>query len=356
MVCLEHNKNSIWKEGVTRFMKKSKWTYIWFGMLCLLIILGVYSAMTKTGGPKTKGTIVFADAGWDSIRVHNYIAGFIAEHGYGYQMDTINGSTAATLTGLRQGQIDVYMEVWKNNVKKTYEAALKAGDIKQLGTNFTTNEQGFFVPTYMIKGDPQKGIKPMAPDLKSVEDLNKYWKLFKDPSTQNKGMIVGGYSGSEAQKIMQKKVKTYGLDQHFEYFTPGSEAALTSSIVKAFKNHDPWVGYYWTPTWLTTKYDMTMLKEPAYNAKTWNKNYGTKFPTDHVYIAVNKDLKQKAPDVVTFLKHYHTTKEETGQALLYMQEHKASPKQAAQWWLKKYENVWTKWVPKNVANKVKAAL
>lgn len=35
--------------------------------------------------------IVFADAGWDSIRVHNTIAQTIIENGYGYDTDVIAG-------------------------------------------------------------------------------------------------------------------------------------------------------------------------------------------------------------------------------------------------------------------------
>ncbi|GGE48844.1 histidine ABC transporter substrate-binding protein [Pullulanibacillus camelliae] len=334
---------------------KYKWTVVWIGMLCLLIGLGVYSATQKSDSAQSKGTIVFGDANWDSIRLHNFIAGFIVEHGYGYKMDVTSGSTAATFTGLRQGEIDVLMEVWPNNMLDAYNDAIKSGDIKTVSLNYQ-GRQGFYVPTYMIKGDPDKGIKPMTPDLKSVSDLKKYWKLFKDPEDPSKGRIVGGYSGTEAQKITEKQVSDFGLSDTFNYFTPGSEGALNASIVKAFKNHEPWVGYYWTPTWLTSKYDLTLLKAPAYNKKTWEKNYGTEFPPDKVYISVNKDLKKKAPDVVKFLSHYKTSSDLTGEALVYMQDHDATPQKAAEWWLKKHEAIWTKWVPKNVASKVKAAL
>ncbi|ASK64001.1 ABC transporter substrate-binding protein [Virgibacillus phasianinus] len=336
---------------------KHKWTFIWSAMLCLLIGLGIYSSATSEDkGQASNGTIVFADAGWDSIRVHNQIAGFIIENGYDYNTDVINGSTSATFTGLRNGEIDAYMEIWINNLKKPYNEAKEAGDIVTLGTNFKTDKQGFFVPTYMIEGDPEKGIEPMAPDLKSVKDLAKYAELFEDPADPTKGRIIGGYSGSVAQEIMKQKVKTYGLDENFNYFTPGSAAALSTSIVKAFKNHEPWVGYYWTPTWITSKYDMTMLKEPEYDQEIWNKNYGTAFPVDKIYIAVNSDLPERAPKVVDFLKNYKTSSELTGEALVYMQDNNAEAKDAAEWWLKKHQDLWSKWVPADVARKVKSAL
>lgn len=334
---------------------KRRWTYIWSAMLCLLVIMGIYSATQNTGKEKTKGTIVYTDAGWDSLRVHNQIAGFITTHGYGYDMSVTNGSTAATFTGLVQGQIDVLMEAWPNNYKDPYDKAIKAGDIKSVSLNYK-GRQGFYVPTYMIKGDPNKGIKPMAPDLKSVKDLNKYWKLFEDPADHSKGRILGGYSGSEALKITKKQVHVFGLDKHFNFFTPGSTGALNASIVKAFKNHDAWVGYYWTPTWITSKYDLTLLKAPKYNEEIWNKNYGTAFPSDEVYVSVSKDFAKRAPEVVKFLSHYKTSAKLTGDALVYMQENDATPEQAAHWWLKNNEDLWSKWLPSDIAKKVKDAL
>jgi glycine betaine/proline transport system substrate-binding protein len=335
---------------------KYKWTTIWIAMLCLLIGLGVYSGTQNKSVLKNKGNIVFADAGWDSLRIHNEIAGFILEKGYGYHTSVINGSTPATLTGLKNGEIDVYMEVWPNNVKELYEKMIKSGDIKEVGVNYKAKGQGFFVPTYMIKGDPEKGIKPITPDLKTVQDLKKYWKVFKDPTDPTKGRIVGAPSGWAANKIMHAKMNTYGLDKNFNYFTPGSSSALATSIVTAFKNHEPWVGYYWTPTWITAMYDLTLIKEPAYNAKIYNKNYGTAFPPDKVVIAVNSSMVKKAPEVVSFLKNYHTSNKLTEEFLAYKQKNNASNHEAAIWWLKKHKDLWTKWVPADVAKKVEAAL
>ncbi len=63
-------------------------------VLCIFLlgILSVSTACAKKEGKdqpaaapeKNKKTIVFADAGWDSIRFHNDVARFIIEKGYGY--------------------------------------------------------------------------------------------------------------------------------------------------------------------------------------------------------------------------------------------------------------------------------
>jgi len=39
-----------------------------------------------------------------------------------------------------------------------------------------------------------------------------------------------------------------------------------------------------------------------------------------------------------------------------MQDNEASTEEAAMWFLKKYENLWTGWLPPDVVAKVKAAM
>lgn len=334
---------------------KNRWIYTWLGMLVLFIAISVYSMAGQTATQQSKGTIIFADPQWDSIEVHNEIAQFILENGYNYDTETKTGSTAATFTDFTQGNIDVLMELWPNNYREPYEKAKKEGTIKTLQTNFT-GQQGFFVPTYVIKGDAKRGIKPMAPDLNSVKDLPKYKDVFKDPEDPSKGRIIGGYSNAEAAEITKEKVKVYGLDKTYNHFTPGSAGALNTSFVKAYESGDPWVGYFWTPTSIATKYDMTLLKEPKYNEKTWNKNYGTAFPPDKVYVGVYKDFPDKYPDAMKFLKQYKTSADLTGEALVYMEGHDASAEEAAHWWLTEHEDLWSKWVSDDTAQKIQDAL
>jgi len=300
--------------------------------------------------------IVFADAGWDSIRFHNSVAQAIIENGYGLKTDVTPGSTPNTLTGLEQGDIDVCMEIWTGNVKEQWEKILDSGNVIRVSTNFDDNRQGFYVPTYMIEGDKKRGIKPMAPDLKTVQDLVRYKDLFEDPETPGKGRIVGSPTGWAVDGILEQKVKTYGLDKDFTYFRPGSDAALTSSLTKAYEKGEPWVGYYWEPTWVMGKYDMTLLEEPPYDQEKWENGYGTAFPEQPVEIAVHKSLQERAPEVVEFLKKYRTSAELTNEALAYMQENDADSDEAAEWFLKEHEAVWTEWVPEDVATKVKESL
>lgn len=327
-------------------------------IICLFVaVLALLTACGSDSASKDKiDKIVFADAGWDSIRVHNSIAQKIIEEGFGYKTDVTSGSTAATVQGLRRGDINVYMEIWTDNIKEVYDEAIDKGDIKKVSTNFDDNDQGLYVPTYVIKGDKERGIKPLAPDLKTVADLKKYPDVFKDPEDPGRGRIINGPSGWEVEKAITEKFKTYGLDETMNNFITGSDSAAVADLKKAYESGKPWVGYYWSPTWVTAQYDLTLLEEEPFDQKKWDEDKGTAFPPNDVVVAVHKDFPKQAPEVADFLKKYETSNDLTEEALNYMNEEDASAEEAAVWWMKKHEDIWTSWVDDDIAKKVKDAL
>ena len=50
------------------------------------------------------------------------------------------------------------MEAWTDNYKEVYDSGIDSGDIVELSINFDDNAQGLYVPTYIIKGDAEKGL------------------------------------------------------------------------------------------------------------------------------------------------------------------------------------------------------
>ena len=147
--------------------------------------------------------IIFADAGWDSIKLHNAIAGTIAEQAFGYSWKETPGSSTVLHEGLLMGEVDVHMENWTDNLS-SYQDDVDAGKFNELGINFDDNHQGFYVPRYVIEGDASRCIEASAPDLKYVWDLKKYSEVFKDEENPDKGRVYGAIPGWEVDKIMCK--------------------------------------------------------------------------------------------------------------------------------------------------------
>ncbi|MTI86210.1 MAG: ABC transporter substrate-binding protein [Firmicutes bacterium] len=336
-------------------MNKS-FRHLLFAVCLIALSFAVIGCGSSGEGEQPKETLVFADAGWDSIRFHNDVARLIVENGFGYQTDVIPGSTPATFTGLRNGDIDIYMEAWKQNIIETYQEGIEKGEIVEVSVNFDDNAQGLYVPTFVIEGDPARGIEPMAPELEYVEDLPEYWELFKDPEQPSKGRIYGSIPGWAADEILHQKYETYGLDETYNYFRPGSDTALAAAISTASEEGKPFVGYYWEPTWISGKYDITLLKEEEYSDEKWNNGYACEWPGTDVTIVVNSSVHEKAPEVVDFLENYKTSSKLTAEALAFMQDNDAGTEDAAKWFLQEREDVWTSWVSEEVAQKVKESL
>jgi len=327
-----------------------------FSVIFILLISIVLISLTVSVSAKDK--IVFADPGWDSVRFHNGVAQTIIEEGYGYPTDVISGSTPATFLGLKEGDIDVYMEIWTTNLGDTYYDSIKEGVIIETSVNFNDNAQGLYIPTYIIKGDSKRGIEPMAPDLKTVKDLKDYWKIFKDEEDPSKGRIYGAPPGWKVDQILRAKVKSANLDECYNYFSPGSDSALSAAIVGAYEKGEPIIAYYWEPTWVMGMLDMTLLEDEPYSEEKWTEEggYACEFAAQDIAIAINKDFPERAPEVVEFLKNYHTTSAMASESLSYMMENECDSREAAVWFLKTRVDVWTKWVPEEIAEKVKEAI
>jgi glycine betaine/proline transport system substrate-binding protein len=302
--------------------------------------------------------VTILDFSWDSVQVHNRIAAYIIEKGYGKKTDFIFAESLPGFMGMERGDVDFSMEGWVDNLLEYWEKATASGKLVSLGTNFPDAPQGWYVPTYMIKGDEKRGIKPVTPDLKSVADLPKYWELFKDPENPKKGRLLNGPAGWKVTSINEMKIRGYGLDKQYDAFSAGSETALSAAIKRAYDRGEPVLAYYWEPTWVMGLLDMTKLEEPPYDEKLWNDEnlYACAIPSVRVLVVANTKFVEANPDIAAFLRNYSTTLEQNNKVLGFMFETKSDTQQAAVWFLKNFEDVWKAWVPSDVAEKVAAAL
>ena len=266
------------------------------------------------------------------------------------------GSTNITFQGLIEEDINVYMEAWTDNIKEVYEEAIDNGDIEELSVNFNDNSQGLYVPRYVIEGDAERGIEPMAPNLRTVEDLKDYPEVFADPENPGMGRVINAPSGWAVADHIDDKFEVYGLGETLNNFMPGSDAAIVASLIDAYNSGEAWVGYYWSPTAVTAKYDLVLLEEEPFDREIWEETRATEFPPNDVTIAVHKDFPDQAPDVTEFLSNYETSNDITEEMLKYLDDNDASADETAVWWMKENEDIWTPWVSDEVAEKVKEAL
>jgi glycine betaine/proline transport system substrate-binding protein len=83
---------------------------------------------------------------------------------------------------------------------------------------------------------------------------------------------------------------------------------------------------------------------------------GVGLPSGLVHKIITKDLPARAPEAVEFLKDYQTTLDHNNAFLAEMQANDLDYAQAAEWFLREYEDVWTEWVPQEIADRVRESL
>ncbi len=325
---------------------------VFSAVLALLFVLALLSGCSSKPAQKN---IAFADVGWDSIRLQNAAAGLIATTLFGYDSTSeVSGSTPITHEALIKGEIDVHMEVWTDNIS-VYDQDLKEGRFQEMGVNFDDNGQGLYVPRYVIEGDAQRGIAPVAPDLRTVKDLKNYASVFKDSEDPSKGRIYGGIPGWEVDEIMHKKYLAYALDQNFNYFRPGTDAAMSAELISAYDKGVPIVAYYWEPTWLLGKYDFVLLEDEPYDPVLYMEGK-TACPSVSVTIGTSNRFAENNPAFCAFLKNYHTTSALLSEALAYMQDTQANYEQAARWMMTTHPELLDEWLTAEQATEMKQAL
>jgi glycine betaine/proline transport system substrate-binding protein len=302
--------------------------------------------------------VVFSGLDYDSARFHNAVARRIVEAGYGCETDEIPGTVNVLMQGLGRGDVDVTMEVWKENAAEPWGEFVEKGLVKEAGVNFPDAVEGWWVPRYLVEGPDAK-----APDLKSVSDLPKYKDLFSDPEEPGKGRFVNCIAGWVCEEVNTKKLAAYDLEDDYTNFRPGTGAAMDANIASNYQRQQPFLTYYWGPTSILGRFDLVMLEEPPYDPQVWEEmmasedpERATAYPRSTVVIGVNSKFAEQAPKLMEFLGRYRTSNQLVSDALAYMEENDVEPDAAAEHFLRTREDVWTEWVDEATAERVRESL
>lgn len=333
-------------------------------LISIILILACCKTVAAQPACELDRPVSFADLDWESNSFHVAVAGYIVKEGFGCDIRKVPGSTLPLLVAMSTGDVDITMEVWKANILEAWQTAETTGRVKDLGTNFSDAVQGWFIPRYVQQGDPGRGIKALAPDLKHVDDLPTHKALFRDPERPDKGRFYNCILGWGCEVINTNKLRAYGLTEHYTNYRPGSGDALIEAISSRYERGEPIVAYYWGPSWVLGKFDMIMLQEPPYDKEKWEQLARTKggteataYPQVEVRIGINAEFAKSAPRIEKFLRKYGTSRAIVSNALAYLHDNDGStPGDMAEYFLKTNERIWTLWVPDDIAARVKAAL
>jgi len=306
--------------------------------------------------------IRFADQAWESAAFSTYVLKAILEKGYGCQVEVVPGSSAALEVALTQNDIQVLAELWDGRTE-IINQGIESGQVLVIGDTLIGGaEQGWYVPRYVIEGDVQKGIEPMAPDLTQAAQLAEWKRLFQSPDSRDKGRFYNCPTGWVCEITNSGMLAALNLEDDYENFRAGTGAALDAAISSAYERGEPILFYYWQPAGLMAKYDFTRLEQSPFNEVCWeaivagqaDQACATDFLISHLRIGVSAPFAQSHSELIDFFENYALSPEYVNQAILRMSEENITGPELADLFLQE-QTLWHKWVPAEITANVLAA-
>lgn len=326
-----------------------------------LVACGKTEAPTTVASNATScGKVTVANMTWQSAEVLAQIDNFILTHGYGCNVEVVPGDTMPTLTSMMErGQPDVAPEAWINAVRKPLEAAVAEGKLHYAARSLSDGGvEGWWIPKY---------IADAHPNIKTIDDALARPDLFPAPETRGKAAVHNCPSGWNCQLTTANAFKAWGAaDKGFELVDTGSAAGLDGSIARAYERKQGWLGYYWAPTSILGKYEMVKLDagvphEPE-AFQTCNAVADCANPQKNdwaraeVFTVITDRFQKQGGPAVQYLNARSWGNDTVNTLLAWMSDNQADGVRGARYFLQNNPEVWSKWVPTDVAEKVKAAL
>ncbi|MBI2849881.1 MAG: hypothetical protein HYX80_02420, partial [Chloroflexi bacterium] len=186
-----------------RYLHFLKIPVLLLAAVTVLFVLAAGSCAQQTTPPtaaeppvvKEKPTIKLVEFDWSSQQFLTQLLDRIISEQLGYPTTRQFLSQPVTWPAMDRGDVDITPEIWFPGRRAEIQPFLDKGNIELAGEIFGGAGNWWVVPRYVVEGDPARGIEPMAPDLKTILDLKKYWKLFENPEKPGLGELVGGEVG-----------------------------------------------------------------------------------------------------------------------------------------------------------------
>jgi glycine betaine/proline transport system substrate-binding protein len=306
----------------------------------------------------TDRTIDIAEMTWPSAAALAHIHATILEEGFGCNVEIVTGDTVPTSSSmLSRGTPAVAPELWTSTIEQPWKEGIEEGKVVQLGDAITDGTvEGWFIPKY---------VQEAHPELVTAEDVIAHPELFPDPEDPSQGRLYSCPPGWACELSTSALFEAYGMEAKWNLFSPGSGGALDASIARAFLRQEPIVFYYWGPTAILGKYDAVQLDlgEPDADIYACNTDPDcddpagkTAYPSSPAVIGAAKWIETEAPPVAEYFSKVGLTNAQISALLVYGDENKADAADTADNFLKTQEDIWTKWVSPEIADKVRASL
>lgn len=308
-----------------------------------LVLGGGCAKPVVTGKP----TIKITEGDWTSSQVIAEILEQIIGEQLGYPAEVTYAYGPIAWAGIEKGELDIAPEIWFEARRPEIQPFLDKGTIELAGEIFGGAGNFWVVPRYVVEGDPARGIEPMAPDLKTILDLKKYWQLFENPEQPGLGEIVGG----EVGWIDETRWIILGYDLPL-WKSNQSLPVMLARLTAAVKKGEPILMVIWSPQSIFSQVDLIKLEsvDPDRTSEIdWDKDpvpVKTGLMAYTVHKVIRPELKNTAPDVYRLVHNMSFTEAEINELSYRLDVDEENMTVVASDWIAKNQDKINQWLGK----------
>lgn len=306
------------------------------------LIIGAFFAaalVPASAAAKDCGEVSITEMNWASAAVVTQVAKFVLEQGYGCEVQAVPSATVPAVTSLAEnGEPDIVTEMWTNGGGPAYIKLRDEGRIKELAPVLDPGGvEGWWLPTSLVEKHPE---------LKTIQGV-----------MTNPELVGGRFNncpeGWGCRILNDNLLRALKVeDSGITVFNHGSGETLATSIAAAFEDGEPWFGYYWAPTKVLGKYDMTKIELGPIDVETHARNQEkdrdvpevSDFPPSPVWTVVSTEFESEQPEVSAFLTQMTFGVGEMSAILAWQDDNGASAEEAAVNFLQNNKELWSSWL------------
>ncbi|WP_226782646.1 ABC transporter substrate-binding protein [Oceaniglobus trochenteri] len=286
------------------------------------------------------GDVSITEMTFASAIITTEISTFLMEQGYGCNVTRVPSDTIPALTSLSENnEPDIVTELWINSAGSGYDKLKDEGVIEDMAEVLDPGGvEAWWIPTYLAEEHPE---------LKTIQGI-----------VENPDLVGNRFNncpdGGWVCGIINRNIaRSYGLEEAgIEIFDHGSGETLAASLASAYEAREPWFGYYWEPTAIMGRFDMTMVDIGPVDLEAHEANLDpdvvdpkpSAYPPSLVYTVATTAFTEREPEVAELIRNISFPTDEMSALLAWKGENNATTEEAAVYFLQNNKDVWSNWI------------
>lgn len=318
----------------------------------LLLSVAAFAGAAPSLAAAECGQVSITEMTFSSAIITTEIASFLMEQGYGCKVTRVPSDTIPALTSLAENnEPDIVTELWVNSAGAAYDKLKEDGVITDLTKVLKPGGlEAWWIPTYLAEEHPE--LKTIQGILDNPELVGNRFNNCPD----------GGWV---CNIINRNIARAFGFDKAgIQVYDHGGGETLAASLASAYEAKEPWFGYYWEPTALMGRFDMTMVDIGDVNLEAHEANLiadvvnpqPSAYPPSLVYTVATTRFVDENPEVAELMSNISFDTNEMSALLAWKDKNEASAEEAAAHYLMNNQQVWREWLNDDARKNLSALL